>query len=971
MTPLLLLLTLQAVAAGVTTIRVDSTTSVAGTVATLGKAAAALAAALAAGASDVVVELSAGAHRVPAGGLRLGAEHTPSDAATRSVRWRCAGRGAACSVHGGAAVTGWTRCAPPKCRAAGPATYVAPVPAALKGKRLRHLYVNGARANRTRTAVSDLLGAPPHFGLFYSAGNKGYNMLNATPAQGDFSGWRNPADIELIYSSVGNDWSEARCAVGSLHGSGLEMQQPCFTNLYHRPWQPVKAKPPESIDNIRSELGKNRMQQTAGQFYYDLAAAEFLYIPHDGEDMSTASAVVAVEENLVTYSAAASHSWTGVTFEYATWLRPMQGDGYVEVQSGACAVCAQGPGNQTLRTPYKVPGCGGGDVYATTPAPVTVVGSKDIAFDSCVFQHLGGYASAARGGSQRVAWRHCTFRDISSGALMLGGLDTCDEKDVSKWDRDFIVSDSTIANIPVEYTGATAVFFGYVENSTLEHNLIANTSYSAMTIGWGWGRTACGRGNNHIIANKVMNPNRQRCCDGGEVYTLGPQPNSSVERNHLANRNGGAAKDYGHPNALYHDNGSGGFTDKLNVIDGAWAHSCGENSPVGCSCKFPDCATGNCSKSCPDASGAEQDCQIKFVDNWLYKSTFAQAEQCSAAGSIFNGTINVTSGPLPPAAQAVVDAAGPRARALKSDDGACKDATDCSLNGDCVRGVCACDAAWSAHPSCDVLAFDTARQVRDLGYRNASGFSSWGGNAILGEDGKHHLFVAQFANKCELGDWGSNSLIVRATSATGPAGPFAWAQDVMLPLAHNPTIRALPNGSGYVLYMIGDGTHAPSHPVKNCTTNASSSSSGNGDALISGGEIRASFAPTITGPWTKPQVVNFTDQSPMLQARDGTNPSPQIHADGRVTLAFQMQPADPKKHWELVGVATAPSWRGPFTLTSPNPVTPGSPLCLGGRDEDPFLWQSPRGYHIITHGMCPTAVLQVKPARLPPLPVPI
>ena len=38
--------------------------------------------------------------------------------------------------------------------------------------------------------------------------------------------------------------------------------------------------------------------------------------------------------------------------------------------------------------------------------------------------------------------------------------------------------------MPVEYTGATAVFFGYVANSTLEHNLIANTSYSAMTIGW-------------------------------------------------------------------------------------------------------------------------------------------------------------------------------------------------------------------------------------------------------------------------------------------------------------------------------------------------------------------------------------------------------------------------------------------------------------------------------------------------------
>ena len=35
----------------------------------------------------------------------------------------------------------------------------------------------------------------------------------------------------------------------------------------------------------------------------------------------------------------------------------------------------------------------------------------------------------------------------------------------------------------MEYTGATGIFFGYVQSSTIQHNLIANTSYSAMTIG--------------------------------------------------------------------------------------------------------------------------------------------------------------------------------------------------------------------------------------------------------------------------------------------------------------------------------------------------------------------------------------------------------------------------------------------------------------------------------------------------------
>ena len=96
-----------------------------------------------------------------------------------------------------------------------------------------------------------------------------------------------------------------------------------------------------------------------------------------------------------------------------------------------------------------------------------------------------------------------------------------------------LVEDCTVANIPVEYTGATGLFAGYVSGLTVQHNLFANQSYSAMTIGWGWGRTGSGRGNNTIRANRIERPTTVRCCDGGGIYTLGPQPGSTVSRNHI------------------------------------------------------------------------------------------------------------------------------------------------------------------------------------------------------------------------------------------------------------------------------------------------------------------------------------------------------------------------------------------------------------------------------------------------------
>jgi hypothetical protein len=58
--------------------------------------------------------------------------------------------------------------------------------------------------------------------------------------------------------------------------------------------------------------------------------------------MSKVSAVLAVEEILVKHEGASNHQWHNVSFEYATWLRPMQGGGFVEQQTGACNVCPKG-----------------------------------------------------------------------------------------------------------------------------------------------------------------------------------------------------------------------------------------------------------------------------------------------------------------------------------------------------------------------------------------------------------------------------------------------------------------------------------------------------------------------------------------------------------------------------------------------------------------------------------------------------
>lgn len=535
----------------------------------------------------------------------------------------------------------------------------------------------------------------------------GYYLANSSEP---LSAWTNIGDVEFVYSGVASNWAETRCTVANVSAgvrlaveqsntgastaetaetTKIVLKQPCFWNLLNAPWHPIATSPPAFIENVRAHLHER------GNFYYDLAKGEILYYPRLAEvvagNLSSLEAVVAVEEVLLHINGSSRHSFHGINFEYGTWFRPMEGEGFVEAQSGACSVCPIGGlkahRGKVGQSPWLNNGpfpvmCGGGDVYALTPGNVIITGGKSINFSNCTFQHLGAYATSADGGSQRVSWSQCRFRDISAGALMLGEISDCAETNVSRWNANFSVSDSYVTNLPVEYTGASSIFLGYVDSSTVAHNYIANTSYSGLTVGWGWGRTGCRRGSNRIVGNHVVNPARVRCCDGGALYTLGPQPNSVIELNHVESHgpnisqmtNPGGTR----PNAIYHDNGSGGWLDNNNVLEGEFAHYCALGASNG---RFGNGA------SCPGATGEQEDCvtlpssqrvccTVDFVDNWMHMpnaSSSTPRRNCQGEystkhhnkgqwqGGNETGDVFVPAAALlPPRAAAIANAAGPR-----------------------------------------------------------------------------------------------------------------------------------------------------------------------------------------------------------------------------------------------------------------------------------------------------------------------
>ena len=141
----------------------------------------------------------------------------------------------------------------------------------------------------------------------------------------------------------------------------------------------------------------------------------------------------------------------------------------------------------------------------------------------------------------------------------------------------------------------------------------------------------------------------------------------------------------------------------------------------------------------------------------------------------------------------------------------CNTEEDCSLGGECVNGVCKCDATWKGDHCVQLNLLPANKSAHGYQRGNNFGidtipgvanesFASWGGQAVYAEDGQYHLVFADFM-ACGLGCWGTASQLARAVSQH-PLGPYKKSEVIAPPFHHNPTFNKVPGGP-YVITSIG------------------------------------------------------------------------------------------------------------------------------------------------------------------------
>ncbi len=484
-------------------------------------------------------------------------------------------------LSGGVEITGWKPSGeeiPGLPKAAQGNVWMADAPT-VDGRILefRQLWVNGRKAIRAREPNDGGLARlvawdKTNQQAWISAGSAG--ILAGELRNGKFAGKMPalPGHLEMVIDQV---WETAVLRVKTLRVEGdqacLTFQQPESKLEFEHPWPPVMVntnyQAPFFLANAIEFLDQ------PGEWFEDTSGRKVYYWPKPGEDLSRASVVAPALETLVQVTGSldepvANVHFKGITFEYATWLRPSEA-GDVPLQAGMYFLDAYRL--KPKGTVYH-PGLDNQAWIGRPPAGVSVKNANHIEFERCRFEHMAAAGLDFQSGTHDDLIQGCVFRDLGGNGIQVGkfsdaGVETHvpynpkDERVICTREK---IRDNLVTDCGTEDWGSVGICAGYGREIAIEHNEVCNLPYTGISVGWGWNKAANCMKDNRIVANHVHNV-ATRLGDTGGIYTLSPQPGTIIRDNCISDiQMSQYVPDPDHWFYLYLDEGSSFITVRDN-----------------------------------------------------------------------------------------------------------------------------------------------------------------------------------------------------------------------------------------------------------------------------------------------------------------------------------------------------------------------------------------------------------------------
>lgn len=375
------------------------------------------------------------------------------------------------------------------------------------------------------------------------------------------------ADIEQFESSdfAGSTlfasimWSESYLRVSNVEKNDKTAAVnliPADLSVFSRTTPQIKERQSFHFENAKAFLS------TYGEWYYAADEKVVYYIPYESETLENTTVRIPCTEELLTIAGSATTPVEGIGVEGINfkWTSNRHVDGKI--------------GNQANKDDSVNKRFAGTQHDGRPISGISLQYVKDTVFSGNVFACMGGGAIDFVEGVQDSTVEKNMFYGIGGNGVFTGPI-AYDVTIVSTDEATFIknvkVENNYFHDVAWQEYGGCAVIFNYAVDSVISHNTINNAKYSGISVGWGWQMSELPFLQNvEVSYNKVTNT-VSHMSDGGAIYLVGCQPNSSVKNNYIDNTYNSV---YKFPNDLkegsqimwatagiYLDQGVGGMTD--------------------------------------------------------------------------------------------------------------------------------------------------------------------------------------------------------------------------------------------------------------------------------------------------------------------------------------------------------------------------------------------------------------------------
>jgi hypothetical protein len=425
----------------------------------------------------------------------------------------------------------------------------------------RQLYVNGVKAIRARSPNLGANGAL-NFNRLTGANNTAETIQVSAAEVGN---WKNLTNVEM---HVMTGWCDNTVRLASISTQGptanITIQSPENAILFVRPYPHLGGQFGGFTPHVYYFENAYEFLDQPGEWYLDETAQVLYYKPRVGEDMSTAMVVAPMVETIVAVAGTstsdqAGYLWfQGLAFAHSTYMRPSQ-DGFLDGQAGQYSLTATADNKQTVGRP---------------PAGVEVTNANHLHFEGNLFTQMAATGLDLISGTHDDVIIGNVFTDIGGSGFSIAKFtasdtteyhipyDPADTNEICNRDT---FKDNYINNVTTEIQGACGIAAGYPANVDIEHNEVANTNYTGISIGFGWTSAVNAMTNNTINYNNVHDV-VHLLADGASIYTLSNQePASEMLYNYIHDYQTSQWADYA-DNGLYLDEQTAGYTVKHNVM---------------------------------------------------------------------------------------------------------------------------------------------------------------------------------------------------------------------------------------------------------------------------------------------------------------------------------------------------------------------------------------------------------------------